>query len=252
MAAVQERTDDAPPLNIFWWLTLGYAALACLGWLTVGMQRFLYWQRIMAQVAATRAQGDVELAGRGEAFAGSLVVDMVFAFGAAAVFAFAAIALSRRSWNAWDYATVAAGALTVLTGIYLCAYPRLMFFIPPTAGVLWALLYLPWTKSASGVGRVVEPAVAPDAPVTTLSRDEIEREIARERTLIAQLAQNLDVFEVERSISTDLFVQRYTNGLEEENADNAEWFSIARAVRRSRERLAALTAQLETMSDRQG
>ncbi len=63
---------------------------------------------------------------------------------------------------------------------------------------------------------------------------------------MTQLRQNLDVFEVERGMSTDAFVDRYVKGLEDETPDNAEWFSIARAVRRSQERIGELQAQLET------
>jgi hypothetical protein len=131
----------------------------------------------------------------------------------------------------------------------LCASGRVMRFIPLTTAPMLLLLYLPPTKAACGVRKEVEPAVTDEAPLTTLSREEIEREIAKERTLITQLSQNLDVFEVERSMDTDRFVSRYTDGLEEETADNAEWFSIARAVRRHRERLAALRAQLDAVTN---
>lgn len=250
MVEAQEKKTSQPELeNLSWWLTLGYAALAGLAWLTFGMSRLLYWRTRQADIAAAAARGDFERADQGRAFVGSLAIEMGFGFVAAAIFAFVAFALVRRTWNAWDHATLVIGFVTVLTAILICARGRVFLFLPISTAPLWGLLYLPWTKAACGVGKVVEAAPEPDAPTTTLSRDEIEREIIKERTLITQLAQNLDVFEVERSMDTDTFVRRYTDGLEEENADNAEWFAIARAVRRSRERVAALTAQREALGD---
>lgn len=247
--AQEKKTSRSDLENLSWWVTLGYAALAGLAWLTFGLSQLRYWRGTQANIAAAVAQGDLELADRGRAFAGSLVVEMGFGLVAAAIFAFVAAMLVRRSWNAWDHATLVIGFTTVLTAVLICARGRVFLFLPLSAAPLWLLLYLPWTKAACGVGKVVEASPPLDAPAATLSRDEIESEIARERTLIAQLSQNLDVFEVERSMDTDVFVRRYTDGLEEENADNAEWFAIARAVRRSRERVAALTAQREALGD---
>lgn len=244
MLEAQEKTTR-PELNrLSWGVTLGYAVLVGLGWLTFAMSRLLYWRSTQANIAVAAAQGDVELADRGRAFAGSLQVEMGFGFAAAVIFAFVAVALMRRSWNAWDHATLVIGFTTMLTAILVCARGRVFLFLPILAAPLWLLLYLPWTKAACGVGaKTAEAAPEPQSPPDTLSRDELDAEIARERTLIAQLAQNLDVFEVERSMDTDTFVRRYSDGLEEDNADNAEWFSIARMVRRSRERVATLTAQ---------
>lgn len=248
MVEAQEKKTSRPELeNLSWWLTLGYATLAALAWLTFGLSQLRYWRATQARITAAEAQGDFELADQGRAFAGSLVIEMGFGLVAAAIFMFVAFALARRTWNAWDHATLVIGFTTVLTLILICARGRIFLFLPISTAPLWGLLYLPWTKAACGVGKVVQAAPELDAPAATLSRDEIEREIARERTLIGQLAQNLDVFEVERSMDTDTFVRRYTDGLEEENADNAEWFAIARAVRRSRERVAALTAQREAL-----
>ena len=244
-----QETGAAARSNLFWWLTLAYAALVGFSWLTLGLMRLTYWRSVMAQVNAAVAQGDIPLANRGRAFAGGIAVDMGFALATAAIFAFVAVALARRTWNAWDYATTVIGFVTVFASIFICARGRIMLFIPLTAAPLWALLYLPGTKAACHVGPLDAPEPLSDAPVTTLSRDEIEREITKERTLIMQLSQNLDVFEVERSMETDSFVARYTAGLEEENADNAEWFAIARAVRRSRERIVLLKAQLDAGSE---
>ncbi len=245
-----DQHREAPRPNIFWWLTLGYAALAGMGWLTLAMRRLLQWLQYNQILRATAGQVDAETLRAQVGFVGAVRVDLLFAVGTAAVFGYAAAALVRRTWNAWDHATLAIGTLTVFSLIMLCASGRVMRFIPLSSAPLLALLYLPGTKTACGVQKGGEPATPTDLPVTALSRAEIEQEIAKERTLIAQLSQNLDVFEVERAMDTDRFVARYTEGLEEESADNAEWFSIARAVRRSRERLAALRAQLDVVPER--
>jgi hypothetical protein len=246
MADAQERHAEPAPANPFWWGTVGYAGLAIVGWLMVGLARLLYLISTQRNIRAAAAQGDLVLAQQGSAFAGGLAVDMLFAFGTAAILSYAAVAISRRTWNAWDHATLAVGALTVFSAIMLCARGRIMFFIPLSAAPLLVLLYLPGTKAACGVrpAAAAEPEPPADEPVTVLTRREIEAEIARERALITQLSQNLDVFEVERALPTERFVARYAQGLEEDSADNAEWFSIARAVGRSRERLDALRAQL--------
>ena len=241
----EQRVESTRP-NIFWWLTLGYAALVGMGWLTLAMRRLLQWRQYN-QILGAAGQVDAETLRSQIGFVGAVRVDMLFAFGTAAVFAYAAAAVSRRTWNGWDHATVAIGFMTVLSLIMLCASGRVMRFIPLTSAPLLALLYVPGTKAACGVRKGVEPMPDSDLPVAALSRTELEQEIAKERALIVQLSQNLDVFEVERSMETDRFVARYTEGLEEESPDNAEWFSIARAVRRSRERLAALRAQLDAV-----
>ena len=125
-----------------------------------------------------------------------------------------------------------------------------MFWLPFTFAPILALLYTSGVKTSCGV----RPSATSFLPVaaatgTATSQVELERELARERTLVTQLRQNLNVFEIERSMSTDAFVQRYVNGLEDETPDNAEWFSIARAVRRGQERVAELQAQLETQNE---
>ena len=236
--------------NLSWRITIGYAALAGLGWLGLSLNRLLYWRALEGRIAAALAAGQIERAAAGRAFAGSVLVELGFGIVVAAIFAYAIGALLRRTWNAWDHATLVIGFVTVLSAILICARGRIFFFLPFTAAPLWLLLYLPWTKAACGVGKTDRLDLpAPDQPAPTLSRDELEREIARERTLIAQLSQNLDVFEVERSMDTDVFVRRYSEGLEDDNADNAEWFSIARAVRRSRERVFALLAEHAALSE---
>jgi hypothetical protein len=249
MIEAEETQETLPPITPFWWIAIAYAAVAGFGWLFVGMYRLLYWWTTQQRIEMAQSVGQAELAQRGQNFAGSLVVDMLYAFGAVAIFAFVLIALTRRSWNAWDYATVAAGFATVLTVIFLCARGRIMLFLPLSFAPLFALLYTPGVKAAMGVTKQREPEVARDTPPQTLSRDDLEREIAKERTLITQLGQNLDVFELERGMDTDHFVRRYTDGLEEETPDHAEWFAIARAVRRHRERLNELLAQRELVDN---
>jgi len=249
MVEREEMREDSAPLNLWWWLTIGYAALAGLAWLTFGIARLLYWQSTQANIAAAMAQNQTVLAQAGRQFANILATHMAFAFPVALVCAFAAIALARRSWNAWDYATLAVGFAAVFSLILLCASERVLYFVPLTLVPLLGMLYLPGTKAACNVKKGTEPEPLEAVPVGTLSRNELEREISKERTLIGQLSQNLDVFEVERAMKTEVFVARYTQGLEEENADNAEWFSIARAVSRSRERIIALTSQLEAVEN---
>ncbi len=249
MVEAQETNVQPASTNLWWWLAVAYGALAALWWLWLGSSRFFQWRRYTAAVAAEVARGNLEFADQVRGFSGSLIVDFGFAYATAAVFMFVVFALMRRSWNAWDYATVATGFVTVFSLIFLCARTRIMFFIPLTSAPLLGLLYLPGTKAACNVGEKDE-AQPELAPAALLERDEIEREIAKERNLITQLSQNLDVFEIERNMDTDTFVARYTEGLEEESADNAEWFSIARAVRRSRERISALMVQLNAVSER--
>ncbi len=250
MVEATETPEPAP--NFWWWLALAYAALVGFLWLYLGISRLLQWRTYMAGAEIVAAQGDLERAGQIQAFAGSLVVDTGYALGTAAISAFAAFALLRRSWNAWDYATVVVGFVAVPSLIFLCARHRIMFFIPLSTLPLLALLYTSGVKAACGVKQTDQPATpeAEQVPSMTLSPSEIEQEIAKERALVAQLSQNLDVFEVERGMDTDTFVERYANGLEEETPDNAEWFSVARAVRRSRERIAELKTQLSMLSDR--
>ncbi len=247
MATAEAQRIELGRPNLFWWATLAYAGIAMLGWLVLGIARLLYWRSTQRNIDLALAQGDLVLAEQGRLFAGTLFVDMVFAFGTALVFAYGLVALTRRTWNGWDHATLAIGFLTVLSLIMLCASGRLMRFMPLSAAPLLALLYLPGTKVACEVRPAPLADSSADAPIGTLSRQEIEQEISKERALITQLSQNLDVFEVERGIETDRFVARYSDGLEEESADNAEWFSIARAVRRSQDRLAALRTQLDAV-----
>ncbi len=237
-------------VSVWWLAAVGYAALVGFMWLFLGMRRLLQWRTYTAGADAVAAQGNLEQAARVQAFAGSLVVDMGYAFLVALVCAFTVVALLRRSWNAWDYATVAVGFVAVLSLVFLCASDRIMFFIPLSMLPLLVLLYTPGVKAACGVRQAEQPTTQMEQDVTIPTRPaEIEQEIAKERALIAELSQNLDVFEVERGMDTDTFVARYADGREEETPDNAEWFSIARTVRRSRERIAELSAQLSIMSN---
>lgn len=237
--------DDLP--QPAWHATLVYARIAAFAWLVVALFNGIVWFLARREVARRFANNDTESAAYLSLQAGSTLVDAGYAFVAVLVFGFVGYAVARRSWHLWDYATLAIGIGTALSTVFLCAVPRLMFLLPITGAPLWALLYARGTRLSCGVRSAQQPTIVPEAPVTQLSRDEIEREIARERMSIAQLRQNLDVFEVERGMDTDVFVRRYSEGLEEDNADNAEWFSIARAVRRHRERLQALSSQLESV-----
>lgn len=249
MVEEKEISVGLSRLPLWWQVALGYAALGVVGWLMLGIRALVERRGVLGRVALLLEEGNSDLAQGGINYAGSLLVDMGFAFGAAAIFAFVAAALFRRTWNAWDYATIVIGFAGVLSLIFLCARGRIMVALPLTMLPLLALLYVPGVKTVMNVGEREREAPEPERPATSLSREEIEREIARERTLIGQLSQNLDVFEVERAMDTHVFMMRYTQGLEEESADNAEWFSIGRAVRRSHERVAALLAQLEALPD---
>jgi len=242
---IREQEQDAP--HVLWWAAVGYGGLVGFGWLTIAIYKLLRWRYYAANADIFAASGDLERADQIRLFGGSILVDMGYGLLAAAVGAFVVFALLRRSWNAWDYATVTAWFATLGSGIFLCASTRVMFWLPFTFAPLLALLYVPGVKTTSGVRPSTAPSTLIDAaPVVTPALGELQREIARERTLVAQLRQNLDVFEIERGMSTDLFVDRYVKGLEDETPDNAEWFSIARAVRRSQERIGELQAQLET------
>ncbi len=251
MDQVEEQEHELAPPHLLWWITIGYAGLAALGWFTVGLARLLLWRTRSAQAGIAAANGDPEFADQIRQFAGSLLVDTGYGLLAMALSVFVLVALLRRSWNAWDYATVAAWFATLASGIFLCANTRVMFWLPFTFAPLLALLYTPGVKTTCGVHASAAPSVPVDAAVGAVpSQVELERELARERTLVTQLRQNLNVFEIEHSMNTDTFVQRYVGGLEDETPDNAEWFSIARAVRRSQERIVELQAQLETQNER--
>lgn len=247
MADVPTQHDaDAQPLPA-WHATLVYARIGAFLWLVVTLFNLFIWVAARREIGRRIGAGQLEQAEFLRVQAGSTLVDTSFAFVAVLVFGFVAFAVARRTWTLWDYATLAIGFGTALSSIFLCAVPRLMFLLPITGTPLWALLYMRGTRLSCGVKLPEQAKPVAEPPVNQLSRHEIEREIARERTLITQLGQNLDVFEVERSMDTDVFVRRYSEGLEEDNADNAEWFSIARAVRRHRERLQALSSQLESV-----
>jgi hypothetical protein len=253
MVEAEETSQETGQTPLMWWVALGYAGIVAFAWLYLAMSRLFQWRAYTAAAETIATQGNIERAAQIQAFAGSIAVDMGYAFATAAIIGFVAFALARRTWNAWDYATLVIGFVTVLSLIFLCARGRVMAFIPLSTAPLLALLYTPGVKAACGVGRGRSSAAhAPSqSEVSILSITEIEQEIAEEHKLIMQLSQNLDVFEVERDMDTDTFVARYANGQEEETADNAEWFNIARTVRRSRERVAELSTQLSIMSNGQ-
>jgi hypothetical protein len=244
-----EEHELAPP-HILWWITIGYAGLAALGWLSVAIYKLLRWRTRSVQAGIAAANGDPEFADQIRQFAGSLLVDTGYGLLATAIGVFVLVALLRRSWNAWDYATVVAWFATLASGIFLCANTRVMFWLPFSFAPILVLLYTAGVKTTCGVRPSAAPSLPVDATAGAAAQVELERELARERTLVTQLRQNLNVFEIERSMSTDAFVQRYVSGLEDETPDNAEWFSIARAVRRGQERVAELQAQLETQNER--
>lgn len=239
-----EALEESPP-HPLWWAAIGYAGLAAFGWLFVTIERFLRWRTYTATAQQIADSGNAQRANEIQVFAGTLVTDLVWCLATAAVFAFVGAALLRRSWNAWDYATVVLGIATLISTFFFCARDRVMFFMPLTLAPLLGLIYLRNVRVSSGVQVASEDSTTSDgAPITPVAQQDIERELARERTLVNQLRQNLNVFEIERGITTDTFVERYARGVEEETPDNAEWFSIARAVRRGQERIAELQAQL--------
>ena len=245
VTSTEETYLDPDHPHRLWWAALAYAGVVGFGWLVMAISRILSWRFYTSQGDLATAAGNLPLANEIYGRAGSFLVDAGYALAAVVVFAFVAIMVWRRSWHAWDYATVAIGGATVLSSIFICASNRIMFALPFLFAPLWGLLYTKGVKASCGV-RLTPPAMsstaeATPAPITTQA--DLERELTRERHLVDQLRQNLDVFEVERGMDTDTFVDRYVNGLEEETPDNAEWFSIARAVRRSQERIAELQVQ---------
>jgi hypothetical protein len=167
--------------------------------------------------------------------AGARLSEVLIALLLMAVFVIAAIALFRRTWNAWDWTTAITGLATVFSLILLCASGRVIYAAPFTLAPLWGLLYRPGVKAACGVA--VESTERSDIdPVEAALAIDLREEQAK----LVGLRQSLRVFEVERGIPTDTFVARYTRGLEEDSVDNEEWFALARMARRMEEQLASL------------
>lgn len=179
-------------------------------------------------------QGDVELGRRATEIAGARLSEVFISAALVAVFALAAVALYRRTWNAWDWATAGVGIATVLSAILLCAAGRVIYAGPFTLVAMWIVLYRPAVKRACGVGAALSPEDQADRP------PDVETVLRREREQLAGLRQSLQVFELERGMGTDAFLSRYALGLEEKTPDTEEWFELARLSRLTEERIAEL------------
>ncbi len=224
--------------NFDYRLALAYAALGALGWLVVGLRQWIFRLRYMEGAARFYAEGDGERARRAMEIAGGRSSEALIALAVAAVFLLAVGGLLLRTWNAWDWATAGVGIATVLSSILLCASGRVIFAAPFTLAPLWVLLYRPGVKAASGVATASEAATGSvgDEPPRIEDLDE-------ERRQLVGLRQSLQVFEIERGMPTDMFVDRYAQGLEDDSADNEEWFALARMARRAEERLTGLNGR---------
>lgn len=223
------------PANLQYKIALGYAVLGGAGWMTIALRQWIFRRRYVDAASRFFAEGDGELGRRAMEVAGARLSEVLLALILMAVFAIAAIALSRRSWNAWDWTTAITGLATVFSLILLCASGRVIYAAPFTLAPLWILLYRPGVKAACGVP--VESAERSDGDTIGTS---FALDAGEEQAKLVGLRQSLRVFEAERGIPTDTFVARYSQGLEEDSADNEEWFALARMARRVEERLASL------------
>jgi hypothetical protein len=223
------------PANLQYKIALGYAVLGGAAWMTIALRQWVFRRRYIDAAGRFFAEGDGELGRRAMEVAGARLSEVLIALLLMAVFAVAAIALLRRSWNAWDWTTAITGLATVFSLILLCASGRVIYAAPFTLAPLWILLYRPGVKAACGVP--VESAERSDGDTTETS---FVLDVGEEQAKLVGLRQSLRVFEVERGIPTDTFVARYSQGLEEDSADNEEWFALARMARRVEERLASL------------
>jgi hypothetical protein len=218
-------------------LALAYAVIGGTGWLAIAIRQWLI--RVRYSQAADRfyAERNGESARLALGIAGARASEVIIATLLMLVFVVAAVALYRRTWNGWDWATVVTGLATVASLIFLCAAGRVIYAAPFSLGPLWVLLYRPGVKRACGVG----DADREDATAATPATNSEMIDLKQEQEMLTGLRQSLRVFEVERGLETDIFVSRYTRGLEEENADNEEWFALARLARRAEERIASLS-----------
>ena len=214
-------------------LALGYAALGGFGWLTLAIRQWTLRQRYTAAAHSFLERGDGETAQRALQFAGARLSEALIAAALTIVFTIAAVALVRRTWNAWDWATATVGLATVLSTVLLCASGRVIVAAPFTLAPLWLVLYRPGVKAACGVGAADAAPVSEDVEPAIINLQE-------ERQSLVGLRQSLQVFEIERGMTTNSFVARYAQGLEEDSQDNEEWFALARMARRSEERIASL------------
>ena len=222
--------------NLEYRIALGYAAVMGTGWLTVALRQWTIRQRYTQAAYQFFAREEGESGRLALGIAGARLSEVLIATLIMLVFAATAVSLYRRSWNAWDWATVIVGLATVGSLIFLCASGRVIFAAPFTLAPMWLLLYRPGVKTACGVA----PADTGDQEEAGVAEGIDPRQ---ERAALVGLQQSLRVFEVERGIDTDVFVTRYTKGLEEDSPDNQEWFALARMALRSQERLAALNGK---------
>lgn len=216
-------------------LALGFAALATTGWLAVAGRQWLIRQRYSQAAEQFYAGGDGERARQALGIAGGRMSEAIIAGMLVMVFAVVAVALSRRTWNGWDWATAVVGVATVVSLVFLCAAGRVIYAAPFTLAPLWMLLYRPGVKASCGVGEGAAVAT-PDGGVEGMTA---EVDVRQERETLTGLQQSLRVFEIERGLATETFVARYVQGLEEDSEDNHEWFALARLARRAEERIAA-------------
>jgi len=228
-------SDQTMRSSLEYRLALGYAALAGLGWFMVAVRQWTIRDRYSRAAVQFYAEGDGESGLLAYGIAGARLSEVGIAAILVLVFAGVGLALARRTWNGWDWATAIAGTATVVSLVFLCASGRVIAAAPFTLAGLWILLYRPAVKMACGVGVATpeqNPEAAPEAAQPV--------DLSQEREQLVGLMQSLRVYEVERGMDTDAFVARYAQGLEEDSEDNEEWFALARMARRSQERLAEL------------
>jgi hypothetical protein len=216
-----------------YYLALAYAAVASLGWFIVAVRQWTVRERYSAAALQFYAEGNGASGLAAMGIAGARLSEVYIAAILMAIFSIIGVALARRTWNGWDWASALAGLATVPSLIFLCASGRVIFAAPFTLGGLWILLYRPGVKAVCGVGADEPRPIVAEGTVAVFDP-------AEERNHLTGLLQSLRVFEVERGMDTDVFVTRYTQGLEDDSEDNQEWFALARLARRSQERLASL------------
>ena len=221
--------------NLEYKLALGYAAVVGTGWLAIALRQWTIRQRYSRAAARFYADGQGESARLALGIAGGRLSEVIIAGLLMLVCVAAAVALYRRTWNGWDWATIVTGVATVGSLVFLCAAGRVIYAAPFTLAPLWLLLYRPGVKAACGVGAAPSGA-APEAEQAAVEVIDLRQE----QEMLVGLQQSLRVFEVERGMETDTFVARYAQGLEEESEDNEEWFALARMARRSQDRIASL------------
>src|SRR3954453_547043 len=208
--------------NFEYKLALGYAAACSAGWFIIAVRQWIFRQRYLAAAVQFLAQGDGDRAQLATQIAGGRLSEVIISMVITVVVAVAAVSLYRRTWHAWDVATVAIGLVAVFSTILVCASGRVIYAAPFTLYPLWILLYRPGVKEACGVGVVTAETI------DTTEAGEPAIDLRQERTTLTGLEQSLRVFEIERGLDTDQFVSRYAEGLEDDSADNEEWFALAR------------------------